>query len=82
MIEEIVNAVKTDPIHIVGSIETVDNWGREEVHDTQETFKILIDSDYWTDDITFLGPRDERYLIDDLVGKVVTCGPVTFAVHE
>ena len=69
-------------IRITGSTETVDNWGRVEQHDEQETFRILSDPDYWTDDIIFRSEAGRDYLIDDLIGKKVRVGSVFFTVQE
>jgi hypothetical protein len=71
-----------EPIQIVGCTEVVDNWGRQEKYTEQETYGLLINPDEWTDDQTFWGPNDERYFIDDLIGKRVKCGPIEFTVQE
>ena len=70
------------PINIIDCIETVDNWGGQEKYSTQETFRLLSNPDEWTDDQIFRGPADERYFIDDLIGKTVTVGTITFTVQE
>ena len=69
-------------LDIIDCIETVDNWGGQEKYSTQETFRLLSNPAEWTDDQVFLGPADERYCIDDLIGKRVTVGPITFTVQE
>lgn len=71
-----------EPIEIVGCTEVVDNWGRQERYTEKETYGLLISPDEWTDDQTFFGPNNERYFIDDLIGKRVTVGPITFTVQE
>jgi len=71
-----------EAIKIVGCAETVDNWGRQEKYDETQTLNLLLCSDEWTDDQIFLGPNNERYFIDDLIGKPVACGPAVFIVHE
>jgi hypothetical protein len=69
-------------INIIDCIETVDNWGGQEKYSTQETFRLLSNPEEWTDDQIFRGPAYERYLIDDLIGKTVTVGQVTFTVQD
>ena len=69
-------------IEIIDCVETVDNWGRQSTYSTLETLTLLINSADWTDDQIFRGPADERYCIDDLIGKRVTVGPVNFTVQE
>jgi hypothetical protein len=69
-------------INIIDCVETVDNWGGQEKYSTQETFRLLSNPEEWTDDQIFRGPAYERYLIDDLIGKTVTVGQVTFTVQD
>lgn len=69
-------------LNIIDCIETIDNWGAQEKYSTQETFRLLSNPADWTDDQVFRGPNNERYFIDDLIGKKVTVGPVTFTVQE
>lgn len=71
-----------DTILIVGCVETLDNWGRTERLSEGETYKLLISPEDWNDDQIFYGPNNERYWIDDLIGKRVTCGPISFTVQE
>jgi len=70
------------PIQITGCIETLDNWGRTQEYNEQETYKLLMSPDKWNDDQVFYGPNNQRYWIDDLINKFVTCYPITFIVRE
>lgn len=71
-----------EPIKITGFTETIDNWGRTVDGDEQETYRVLITPEEWTDDMVFNGPNHEQYLIDDLIGKQVQVGTITFTVQE
>ena len=71
-----------EPIKIVGFTETIDNCGRTVEGDEQETFRILSAPEEWTDDIVFNGPAGHQYHIDDLIGKNVQVGNITFKIQE
>ena len=71
-----------EPIKITGCTETLDNWGRNQYYNEKETFELLISPEMWSDDQLFHGENHQAYWIDDLIGKEVTCGPVTFTVQE
>ena len=71
-----------EPIQIVGCTETVDNWGNTEKFKEAETLELLKNPEEWTDDQVFWGPANERYFIDDLIGKKVSCSGETFIVEE
>lgn len=71
-----------EKIQIVGCTETVDNWGREERYTESETLALLLDHEAWSDDQIFWGPNNERYFIDDLIGKTVICNHEVFPVRE
>ena len=73
---------QNQPIQIVGCVETVDNWGRTERYTEQQTLGLLTNPDEWTDDQIFYGPNNERYFIDDLIGKEVQCGSATVTIQE
>ena len=69
-------------IKIIGCVETVDNWGNENKLDEQETYKLLINPDEWTDDQRFYDEFDNCYFVDDLVGKKIQVGPYIFTLQE
>lgn len=69
-------------IDIVSCAEVIDNWGRQESYDTKETYGILITPEEWTDDFLFYDNEGGQYVIDELIGKRVKCGPIIFTVTE
>jgi hypothetical protein len=69
-------------IEIVGCLETVDNWGREEQYDAQETYKLLTNPDEWTDDQRFYDECNRCFFIEELIGKKIKVGPFTFTLTE
>jgi hypothetical protein len=69
-------------INIIGSKEVIDNWGNTNVYNVQETYKILITPEEWTDDITFYDDEERPYDIDDLIGKKVCVGPFIFTIQD
>ena len=71
-----------ESIKITGCVETLDNWSGTWEYNEQETYKLLISSDEWNDDQVFYGPNNQKYWIDDLINKQVTCGSITFTVQE
>ena len=69
-----------EPIEIVKCSEVIDNWGNIKWSDEHQTFKLLISSEYWSDDQLFYDNNNRVYNIDELIGKRVTCGSITFTV--
>ena len=62
----------SQPIKIVYYSEVMDNWGRTESTFKPETIhKILNTPDDFTDDMTFEDEHEQRYTIDELIGKEV-----------
>jgi hypothetical protein len=62
-------------IKIVYYSEVIDNYGRTESSAKgHNIFSILNNPMDWSDDMTFYGPNNEVYFIDDLTGKKV-CVP-------
>jgi hypothetical protein len=71
-----------ETIQIIGCLETIDNWGREERHDAKDTYGILINPDCWTDDMRFYDVFNQCYFIDELIGQKVQVGPFIFTVVD
>lgn len=69
-------------IEIIGCLETIDNWGREEEYTASETYKLLITPEEWTDDQRFYDKFNRCYFIDELVGKKIQVGPYIFTLQE
>ncbi len=62
-------------IKIVYYSEVIDNYGRTESSSRGDIiYSALTHPDCWSDDMTFYGPNNEVYFIDDLIGKKV-CVP-------
>jgi hypothetical protein len=69
-------------IEIVSCAETIYNDGTEEAYDEQETYRLLINPDEWTDDQRFYSSTGVMYFIDDLIGEKVKVGPIIFTVQD
>jgi hypothetical protein len=69
-------------IKIIECRETVDNWGKEEVLSEQETYKLLINPEEWTDDQVYFDEAGRPFMVDDLIGQKVQVGNITFRVTE
>ena len=70
----------TEVLKIVGCIETVDNWGRQERYNAKETYELLNNPENWSDDQRFYCEGNGCYFIDDLIGKVIKCNKKVFKV--
>lgn len=63
--------------------EVIDNWGRTESSIKPEIIKsVLTNQKDWNDDMTFEDEGGKKYFIDDLIGKEVEVGGVTFTIEE
>jgi len=70
----------TEVLKIVGCLETIDNWGRQERINAKETYELLNNPENWSDDQRFYCEGNGGYFIDELIGKVIKCNKKVFKV--
>ena len=81
-VEESVDSLAS--IEIVSMRDTgVSNTSRTKTtKNFKEIKEYLLDSDWWTDDVTFKDKKGKLYFIDDLIGQKVKLGKEIISVEE